>query len=246
MIFSVFLLISEHLFSISFVTSCTFTHPLMWGLSEPSSRSPVFLCSFSLGNWWHSRSFWYYLCAAAAAKSLQSYPTLCDPRDSSPPGSPVPGVLQARTLEWLAISFSNPWKWKVKLKSLSRVRLLATPWTAAYQAPPSMGFSRQECWSGVPLPSPISVLFDLNPNLCPYLPVLWTGHLHLGIALGISHCLCKTELMDHLYVLLEMFSCTSVICVVTQTSYVGAELEVFLSLSLYSLPFFVVSCTLVP
>ena len=91
--------------------------------------------------------------AAAAAKSLQLCPTLCDPRDGSPPGSPVPGILQARTLEWVAISFSNAWKWKVKVKSLSRVRLLATPWTAAYQAPPSMGFSRQEYWSGLPLPS---------------------------------------------------------------------------------------------
>ena len=91
--------------------------------------------------------------AAAAAKSLQSCPTLCDPIDSSPPGSPVPGILQARTLEWVAISFSNAWKWKVKVKSLSRVWLLATPWTAAYQAPPPMGFSRQEYWSGVPLPS---------------------------------------------------------------------------------------------
>ena len=92
--------------------------------------------------------------AAAAAKSLQSCPTLCDPIDGSPPGSPVPGILQARTLEWVAIFFSNAWKWKVKGKSLSRVRLLATPWTIAYQAPPSMGFSRQEYWSGVPLPSP--------------------------------------------------------------------------------------------
>ena len=90
----------------------------------------------------------------AAAKSLQSCLTLCDPIDSSPPGSPVPGILQARTLEWVAISFSNAWKWKVKVKSLSRGRLLATPWTAAHQAPPSMGFSRQEYWSGVPLPSP--------------------------------------------------------------------------------------------
>ena len=92
---------------------------------------------------------------AAAAKSLQSCPTLRDPTDGSPPGSPVPGILQARTLEWVAISLSNAWKWKVKVKSLSRVRLLETPWTAAYQAPPSMGFSRQEYWSGVPLPSPI-------------------------------------------------------------------------------------------
>ena len=67
----------------------------------------------------------------AAAKSLQSCPTLCDPIDSSPPGSPVPGILQARTLEWVAISFSSAWKWKVKVKSLSRVWLFVTPWTAA-------------------------------------------------------------------------------------------------------------------
>ena len=92
--------------------------------------------------------------AAAAAKLLQSCPTLCDPTDSSPPGSLVSGILQARTLEWVAISFSNAWKWKVKVKSLSRVRRLVTPWTVAYQAPPSMGFSSQEYWSGVPLPSP--------------------------------------------------------------------------------------------
>jgi len=92
------------------------------------------------------------ICIAATAKSLQSCPTLCDPIDGSPPGSPVPGMLQARTLEWVAISFSNAWKWKVKVKSLSHVWLLATPWTAAHQAPPSMGFSRQEYWSGVPLP----------------------------------------------------------------------------------------------
>ena len=90
---------------------------------------------------------------AVAAKSLQSCPTLCDPIDGNPPGSPVPGSLQARTLEWVAISFSNAWKWKVKVKSLSRVRLFETPWTAAYQAPLPMVFSRQEYWSGVPLPS---------------------------------------------------------------------------------------------
>ena len=93
-----------------------------------------------------------YICYA---KSLQSCPTLSNPIDGSPPGSPVPGILQARTLEWVAISFSDAWKWKVKVKSLSHIRLLATPWTSAYQAPPSMGFSRQEYWSGVPLPSPV-------------------------------------------------------------------------------------------
>ena len=96
------------------------------------------------------------------AKSLQLCPTLCDPIDGSPPGSPVLGILQARTLEWVAISFSNAWKWKVKVKSLSRVGLLVTPWTAAYQAPPSMGFSKQEYWSGVPLPSPEKAIMNLK------------------------------------------------------------------------------------
>ena len=102
-------------------------------------------------NFWSSR---FEVAAAAAAKLLQSGPTLCDPIDGSPPSSLVLGILQARTLEWVAISFSNAWKWKVKGKLLSRVRLLPTSWTAAYQAPPSMGFSRQEYWSGLPLPSP--------------------------------------------------------------------------------------------
>ena len=87
-------------------------------------------------------------------KSLQSCLTLCDPIDGSPPGSPVPGILQARIQEWVAISFSNAWKWKVKVKSISHLRLSVTPWTVAHQAPPSMGFSRQEYWSSVPLPSP--------------------------------------------------------------------------------------------
>ena len=100
---------------------------------------------------WSHHSFFIKAAAATVAKSLQSCPTLCDPIDGSPPGSAVPGTLQARTLEWVAISFSNAWKWKVKVKSLSRVWLLATPWTTAYQAPPSMGFSRQEYWSEVPL-----------------------------------------------------------------------------------------------
>ena len=117
-----------------------------------------------LGQYWPQNSswelfpplfiFWKRLHAVAvAAKSLQSCPTLCDPIDRSPSGSTVPGILQARTLEWVAIAFSNAWKWKVKVKSLSCVRLPATPWAAAYQAPLSMGFSRQEYWSGVPLPS---------------------------------------------------------------------------------------------
>ena len=101
------------------------------------------------------------LACAAAAKSLQSCPTLCDLIDGSPPGTPIPGILQARTLEWVAIS-SNAWKWKVKGKSLNRVRLWKTPWTAAHQAPPSMGFSRQEYWSWVSLPSPYTFPYTYN------------------------------------------------------------------------------------
>ena len=105
--------------------------------------------------------------SAAAARLLQSCLTLCDPIDGSLPGSPVPGILQARTLEWGAISFSNAWKWKVKVKLLSRVRLFATPWTAVHQDPLFMGFSRQEYWSGVPLLLkcfPIFPFFLANAN----------------------------------------------------------------------------------
>ena len=91
-----------------------------------------------------------------------SHVRLCNPRDGSPPGSPVPGILQARTLEWVTIPFSNAWKWKVKVKLLSRVWFFATLWTAAHQAFPSMGFSRQEYWSGLPLPSP----WILKPTNC--------------------------------------------------------------------------------
>ena len=100
--------------------------------------------------------------AAAATKLLQSCLTLCDPIDGSPPGSPIPGILQARTLEWVAISFSNAWKWKVKVKSLSHVRLLAAPWTAAYQAPLSMGFPQQELleWGAIAFSyTPIKLIF---------------------------------------------------------------------------------------
>ena len=120
--------------------------PKEWSKSEREKQILYTNASTCIKNW--------YAAAAAAAKSLQLNPTLCDPRDGSPPGSPIPGTLQARTLEWVAISFSNAWKWKEKVKSLSRVWLLATPWTAAHQAPPSRGFSRQQYWSGVPLPSP--------------------------------------------------------------------------------------------
>ena len=97
------------------------------------------------------KNFFGILAAAAAAKSLQSCPTLCDPIDGSPPGSPIPGILQARTLEWVAISFSNAWKWKVKVKSLSCVRLFEIP---SLPGSSVHGFFRQEYWSGLPLPSP--------------------------------------------------------------------------------------------
>jgi len=115
-----------------------------------------------------------YTYTLLTAKSLQSYPTLCDPIYGSPPGSPIPGILQARTLEWVAISFSNAWKWKVKVKLLSRVRLLATPWTAAYQAPPCMGFSRQEYWSGLPLLS-IHIHYSVvkNPPIMQETQGMW-------------------------------------------------------------------------
>ena len=123
--------------------------------------------------------YWKIYSFICYAKSLQSCPTLCDPIDGSPPGSPDPGILQARTLEWVAISFSNAWKWKVKGKSLSRVRPLA--WTAAYQAPPSMGFSRQEYWSGVPLPFPF---LHIVPSICSSYIVLHI--VHTGFFLWLS------------------------------------------------------------
>ena len=126
------------------------------GSSWPRDGSNLHLLSSCIGRQiLYLFATWEALIQTAAAKSLQSCPTLLDPIDGSPPGFPVPGILQARTLEWVAISFSNAWKWKVKVKSFSRIRLLATPWTAAYQAPLSTGFSRQEYWSGVPLPSSV-------------------------------------------------------------------------------------------
>ena len=130
-------------------------HALLQGIFLTQLSNQVSYITGQLFTFWVSRKPQpLTAAAAAAANSLQSCPTLCDPIDGSPPGSPVPGILQARTLEWVAISFSNARKWKVKGKSLSQVRLSATPWTEAYQAPPSMGFSRQEYWSGVPLLSP--------------------------------------------------------------------------------------------
>ena len=134
--------------------------PIKWWLPSKGhgimSRTGYLLDRYlSLGSCYIVSYSLQFICYNAyAAKSLQLCPTLCDPIDSSPPGSLVPRILQARTLERVAISFYNAWKWKVKVKSLSRARPSVTPWTAAYQAPPSMGFSRQEYWSGVPLPSP--------------------------------------------------------------------------------------------
>ena len=125
-----------------------------WGVLKPLWGSPDELL-FGAPNWIFPFKGKDGLWSAAAAKSLQSCPTLCDPIDRSPPGSAIPGILQARTLEWVAISFSNAWKRKVKVKSLSCVRPSVTPWTAAYQVPPSMGFSRQEYWSGLPLSLPL-------------------------------------------------------------------------------------------
>ena len=125
--------------------------------------------SFSRGSSW-PKDRTQVSCIAAAAKLLQSCPTLFDPIDSSPPSSPVPGILQARTLEWVSISSSNAWEWKVKVKLLSPLGLLATPWTVAYQAPPSMGFSRQEYWSMLPFSSPLhcrQILYCLSHHQSP-------------------------------------------------------------------------------
>ena len=139
--------------------------PPALNLSQPQGLVQWVRCSYHVAKvlelqlqnqsfQWIFRVDYAAAAAAAAAKSLQSCPTLWDPIDGSPSGSSVPGILQARTLEWVAISSSNAWKWKAKVKSLSRVRLFKTPWTAAHQAPPSTGFSRREYWSGLPLPTP--------------------------------------------------------------------------------------------
>ena len=127
--------------------------------------------------------------ATAAAKSLQSCPTLCDPIDCSSPGSSVPGIPQARTLEWVAISFSNAWKWKVKVKSLSCVRPSATPWTTAFQGPPSMGFSRQEYWSGSPLPPLNSTLNIENKDTLSITPpfLLRSQRLDVSEECSVAH-----------------------------------------------------------
>ena len=136
----------------------------------------------------HFRNHWIKI-DCNQIRSDQSCPTLYDPIDSSPPGSPVPGIPQARTLEWVAISFSNALNWKVKVKSLSCVQLFDIPWTVAYQAPPSMGFSRQEDWSGVPLPSPPSITSHIQ-NWA--LSLLW---LHLFILSGVISPLISSSIL---------------------------------------------------
>ena len=146
--------LSESLKSFSYSSPVYSCHLFL--ISSASVRSTVSVlycahlclkCSLGISNFLEEIS-------AATAKSLQSCPTLCDPIDCSSPGSPVPGILQARTLGWVAIFFSSAWKWRVKVKLFSCVRPSVTLWTAAHQAPLPMGFSRQEYWSGVPLPSP--------------------------------------------------------------------------------------------
>ena len=128
--------------------------------SPPGSAIPGILQARTLE--WVAISFSSAWKVKGESEVTQPFLTLSDPMDCSPPGSPIPGILQARTLEWVAISFSNAWKWKVKVKSLSHVRPSATPWTAAYQAPPSMGFSKREYWSGVPWPSLANLLKGLK------------------------------------------------------------------------------------
>ena len=140
---------------------------------------------------------------------------LCDPIDGRPPGSPIPGILQARTLEWVAISFSSAWKWKVKVKSLSSVRLFSTPWTAAYQAPPSMGFSRQEYWSGVPLPSSTSGL----PHTKQLLHIIYNlSFLHWFLmpvlSYGIFPYVCDLfldSILFHFYICIFLCQCNRIL-----------------------------------
>ena len=165
--------------------------------SRESSQSRIELASLIspalAGGFFITSTIWESF-VQPSAKSLQSCPTLCDPIDGNLPGSPVPGILQARTLEWVAISFSSAWKWKVKVKSLSRVQLWAIPWTAAYQSLPSIGFSRQEYWSGVPLPSPvqpsIQPLFNV-PFFCHWFMVPggpWAREYYYSVESGWVSC----------------------------------------------------------
>ena len=148
-----------------------FLHDFCCGCKGKSMQKKTVINKQSWINWIYFRpkmNLKLHFIVHMTAKSLQSCLTLCDPIDSSLPGSSVPGILQARTLEWVAISFSNTWKWKVKVKSLSHVQLFVTPWTIAYQVPPSMGYSRQEYWSDLQFPS----LDHPNPGIEPGSPAL--------------------------------------------------------------------------
>ena len=161
----------------------------------------IFIILFSRSLIHSSISSNLLLILAAAAKSLQSCPTLCDPLDGSPPGSPLPGILQARTLEWAAISLSDVWKWKVKAKLLSCVQLYATPWTEAYQAPLSMGFSRQEYWSGVPLPSPWFLLVCIYSfiSVIVFFTSSWLFFLFSNSVKLHTMSIHSSEFVEHLY-----------------------------------------------
>ena len=145
------------------LVTCIWAHVATWiflsSLPLPSLvQEQIFLFLLSTGQKFLEVSYMVLLLLLSRFIRVR----LCNPIDGSPPGSPIPGILQARTLEWVAISFSNAGKWKVKVKSLSCAQLLVTPWTAAYQAPPSMGFSRQEYWSGLPLPFWVSYIWHSN------------------------------------------------------------------------------------
>ena len=135
------------------------------------------------------------------------------PHRRKPTRLPVPGILQARTLEWVAISFSNAWTWKVKVKLLSCIQLLETPWTAAYQASLSMGFSRQEYWSGVPSPSPRgSVEFSnshqfssvqLVAQSCPIFVIPWPAVHQVSLSITNSRSLFKLMSINHLMMVVD-------------------------------------------
>ena len=158
------------IFTFLFPSFSIFTAITLWFLFLDIVNGWILIICLEQWGWWQVRMRY----AAAAATWLQSCLTLCNPIDGSPPGSPVPGILQARTLQWVAIAFSSAWKWKGKVKLLSRLQLFATPWTAAHQASPSMGFSRQEYWSGVPSPSPKDEIYRAwNPVLRNFSFVSW-------------------------------------------------------------------------
>ena len=169
-----------------------------------------------------------YAAAAAGAKSLQSCPTLCDPIDGTPPAFPIPGILQARTLVWVVISFSNAWKWKVKVKLFSRVRLLATQWTSAYQAPLSMGFSRQEYWSGVPSPSPEWGIGGKIKSLYFWIQWMWESFKPSRWKYTVRNVVSSADTevrVISLMMLIKHVGCESVICVWLCFTKISCDLE---------------------